>query len=45
MKKLFKMEDKETIKEFTDKELKEEAVIILTELRDRDLEIPQVDKY
>jgi len=39
------MEDKETIKEFTDEELKDEAVIILQELRDRDLEIPIVDKY
>ena len=39
------MEDKETIKDFTDEELKGEAVIILTELRDRDLEIPIVDKY
>jgi len=39
------MEDKETIKEFSDEELKDEYVIILTELRERDLEIPIVDKY
>ena len=39
------MEDKETIKEFSNKELKDEYVIILTELQNRDLEIPQVDKY
>ena len=39
------MEDKETIKEFSDEELTDEYVIILTELQNRDLEIPQVDKY
>ena len=37
--------DKNDIEEYTDKELLEQTTLYLIELRNRDLDIPQVDKY